>query len=102
MRVARQIESKVKFWDLSPANDLLSDRENNEAYLAARLGQAYVLYFTRGGSVTLDLKEAPGQFAAQWFSLATGKSQDAPTVRGGRSVAIEAPGEGNWILVLMK
>lgn len=102
VRVARQIESKVKFWNLSPANGLLADREKNEAYLATDPGQAYVLYFTRGGSVTLNLKEAPGRFDAEWFSLATGKSQDAPALQGGKPVRIEAPGKGNWILVLRK
>ena len=34
----------------TPANELLSDRAENEAYLAARPGQAYALYFTDGGS----------------------------------------------------
>jgi hypothetical protein len=102
VRVARQIESKVKFWNVAPSNHLLTDRENNEAYLAARPGHAYVLYFTHGGAVTLNLKEAPGQFDAEWFSLATGKSQGAPMIQGGKPVGIEAPGKGNWILLLLR
>ena len=102
VRVARQIESMVKFWNVAPSNHLLTDRENNEAYLAARPGHEYVLYFTHGGAVTLNLKEAPGQFDAKWFSLATGKSQGRPIIQGGKPVGIETPGKGNWILVLLR
>ena len=102
VRVARQIESDVKFWDISPANHLLTDRENNEAYLAAHPGHEYALYFTRGGAVTLNLKEAPGKFDAKWFNLATAKSQGAPQFQGGKPVSIKAPGKANWILLLVK
>ena len=55
IRAARILESKIKFWDVTPHLELLSDRESDEAYLAARPGESYALYFTDGGSVTLDL-----------------------------------------------
>jgi hypothetical protein len=41
VRAARKLESLVKLWDLKPANDLLRDRDDNEAYLAADAGRAY-------------------------------------------------------------
>ena len=47
----RKLESLVKLWDVEPANELLNDREANQAYLAARPGLAYVLYFADGGAV---------------------------------------------------
>ena len=57
---ARKLESLIKLWEVEPANHLLSDRADNEAYLAAQPGQAYALYFTDGGSVGLDLQERAG------------------------------------------
>jgi hypothetical protein len=51
----------LKLWEVEEANELLSDRPRNEAYVAARAGAAYALYFTDGGSVGLDLRAAPGQ-----------------------------------------
>ncbi len=55
IRAARKLESLIKLWDVEPANELLSDRAENEAYLAAQPGVAYALYFTNGGAVGLDL-----------------------------------------------
>ena len=60
LRAARKLESLIKLWDVEPANELLSERATNEAYLAARPGVAYALYFTNGGSVGLDLRKAAG------------------------------------------
>ena len=39
IRAARKLESLIKLWDVEPANQLLSERANNEAYLAARPGR---------------------------------------------------------------
>ncbi len=54
LRAARKLESRIKPWEVQPANALLSDRADNEAYLAACPGQAYALYFADGGSVGLN------------------------------------------------
>ena len=43
IRAARKLESLIKLWEVEPANQLLSDREDNEAYLAAQPGRAYAL-----------------------------------------------------------
>ena len=48
---ARKVESLVKFWDVEARMDLLAAREEDEAYLAARPGEEYILYFTAAGSV---------------------------------------------------
>src|SRR5690606_6675416 len=55
IRAARLVEAGVKFWELAPRLDLLSDRDEDEAYLIAAPGRGYVLYFPNGGEVTLDL-----------------------------------------------
>jgi hypothetical protein len=60
LRAARKLESLVKLWEVDPANELLTDRKDNEAYLAAKPGEAYAIYFPSGGSVKLDLRNQPG------------------------------------------
>jgi hypothetical protein len=60
--VPHRADGQIKFWDITPQMDLLSERERNEAYLAARPGEYYALYFTNGGSVDLDLSGAKGSF----------------------------------------
>lgn len=56
----RKAETMIEFWDVEPHMELLGKREKDEAYLAAQPGEQYLLYFTDGGSVDLDLSDASG------------------------------------------
>lgn len=110
IRAARQVEERVRFWEVEPMMHLLSDRAENEAYLAARSGEKYVLYFTNGGSVKLDLSDAPGVFDVTWISVSIGEvvettpsgGQPDPTVEGGETVEIAAPYKGGWVATLVR
>lgn len=102
IRAARKLESLVKLWDVEPANELLSDRSENEAYLAAKPGTAYALYFTDGGAVGLDLKKAQGAWEVCWIEIGSGQWGPRETVQGGDVVSIKAPGKGHWVAALVK
>jgi len=102
IKAARKLESLVKLWDVEPANHLLSNREDNEAYLAARPGLAYALYFTDGGSVGLDLKDTPGHFQVQWIDIGAGEWGKRETLDGGGVVPVNAPAKGHWVAAVVK
>ena len=102
LRAARKLESLIKLWDVEPANHLLSDRENNEAYLAAKPGQAYALYFIDGGTVGLDLKDAPGRFEVHWVEIGTGEWGKRESLAGGAVVKLSAPAKGHWAAAIVK
>jgi len=102
VRAARKLESAVKLWDTQPADELLKDREQNEAYLTCIPGQAYVLYFTNGGRVGLDLKQHPGTWQLRWIDLKAGEWASSHPVAGGSIVAVQAPASGSWIGVITK
>jgi len=112
IKAARILEGLMKFWDITPQMELLSDRESNEAYLAAKPGESYALYFTNGGSVGLDLSSAPGPFDLTWISVsmgittqtsaAGGYRRSKKTLEGGRVVTLTAPYKGGWIATLVK
>jgi len=112
IRAARLVESRVKFWEVTPQMHLLSDREENEAYLAAKPGEAYVLYFTDGGAVGLDFRDAPGPFETTWISVSMGITtrtwqtggyrQLKTTLTGDCVVTLSAPYQGGWVVVLVK
>jgi len=102
IKAARKLESRIKLWDVQPANQLLSDRAENEAYLAARPGAAYAIYFTDGGSVGLNLKDAPGRFDVRWIDIATGEWGKRETVEGGTVATLTAPGGGHWAAAIVK
>lgn len=102
IQAARKLESIVRLWDVEPANQLLSDRAENEAYLAARPGVAYALYFTNGGSVGLNLKDAPGRFEIRWIDIATGQWGKREQLDGGGVATLTAPAEGHWAAAIVQ
>ncbi len=112
IKAARILEGLIKFWDITPQMALLSDRESNEAYLAAEPGESYALYFTNGGSVGLDLSGATGSFDVTWISVSMGIPTRTSavggyrlmknTIQGGAVVALSAPYKGGWVAALVK
>ena len=112
IKAARILESLIKFWDITPQMGLLSDRQSNEAYLAAKPGESYALYFTNGGSVGLDLSGAPGSFDVTWISVSMGVTTQSSaaggyrmmskTIQGGRIVTLSAPYKGGWVIAIVK
>jgi hypothetical protein len=101
IQAARKLESQVKFWDVSAHQELLSEREPDEAYLAAQPGERYVLYFTDGGALQLDLSGHQATFGVKWVNISTGDWGDEGSVRGGGKVSVAAPGAGGWVAALV-
>lgn len=112
IKAARILEEQIKFWDITPQMDLLSDRESNEAYLAAKPGEHYALYFTDGGSVGLDLSGAKDTFKVTWISVSMGVVTRTSasgryrlmnkTIKGGRVIKLTAPYKGGWVVAIVK
>ncbi len=102
LKIAREIEKIAKFWELEPGNDLLSEREENEAFLASNPGEVYVLYFTKEGQVNLNLKEFHQKYTLKWYQIEQGIMSSESNINGGKIVQLKTPSEGNWIALLYK
>ncbi|GLR16965.1 hypothetical protein [Portibacter lacus] len=104
IKAARLLERKIKLWDVSPHMELLSDREANEAYLAAVPGENYVLYFPYDGEVSLDLSGTENDFQIDWISITEGiwLPKGRGKLKGGEIISINAPYKGGWIAVITK
>lgn len=98
----RKVEKLIKFWEVEPHMDLLSNREDDEAYIATKPGEQYVLYFTDGGSVGLNLKGCQGKFQLRWIDIRTGNWVDRKAIPGGRVVTVNAPDKGPWVAVIVR
>jgi len=99
---ARKLETMMKMWELTPNNNLLSNRASDEAYLAAQPGEKYALYFTNGGSVGLNLTGHPGSYLLRWINIQTGNWGSEQTLTGGSTVTINAPSSGHWVAGIVK
>ncbi len=100
VRAAREIEKTTIFWELQPGNNLLSDREENEAYLTSKPGKIYVLFFTDGGEIGLDLTEFNSEFNLKWFNIRNGEISSENKLKGGEIVKLSPPGELEWIALI--
>jgi len=102
IRSARMVESRVKFWDVKPHMELLDNRESDEAYLAADPGEQYILYFTKGGSVKLDLSKHKDRSELRWLSIHDAEWGHTEAIQSGANVTINAPGREPWVAVITK
>jgi hypothetical protein len=102
IRAVRNIETLVKFWDLSPAMHLMTDRDANEAFLAAIPGDTYVLYFPTEGSIQLDLQLHSADFEVRWICAVSGEWADRSALFGGGKIMITTPDNRGWLAVIIK
>jgi hypothetical protein len=121
LRAMQKLQTKIKMWDVDPRNDLMTNRGTiqydrpgydyakepfifGEAYLAAQPGLKYALYFTRGGSVGLNLASYSGvTFDLNWINIDTGEWGAAATISGGSTVTITAPTSTEmWVAAIVR
>jgi hypothetical protein len=65
----RMLTGEMDFFRHKPANHLLVNREENEAYCLAIVGEEYVVYFTGKGEVELDVQA--GKYEVKWLQIRT-------------------------------
>lgn len=102
IKTVRTVESLMKMWELTTRMDLLSNRTYNAAYLAAKPGEKYFLYFPYGDSVDLSLAGHSGAFTVKWVDVNTGDWGPAERVEGGDMVTITPPDPGGWIAAIVR
>jgi hypothetical protein len=102
IQAMRKFTESVIPWESETRQDLLSDVETDEAYILANEGKVYGLYFTDGGSVGLNLKNAQGQFKLKWIDIFKGEWAGEATISSGAIVKIDAPGKLGWAAVITK
>ena len=102
VKAARKIEKLCPFWELTPNNALLLEREENEAYLAAKPGEVYVVFFPDSGKVTLDLSNHTSGFTLKWMDVRKGEWFSEENISGAKWKTLTTPDENEWVAVVYK
>lgn len=102
MKTIRKTEALVKYWEILPRMDLLSDNEEDEAYIAAKEKQYYLIYFTGKGDVKLDLSKLSGKFMARWIDIEHAEWTRQKAITGGDFVDINSDYVNGCLVVVMK
>ncbi|MCP5114699.1 MAG: hypothetical protein GY953_28045, partial [bacterium] len=62
--------------------------------------EAYVVYFTGGGGVEVQL--AGGPYSLRWIDANTGEWSGADELTARAPTLLQAPGEGHWLAVIVR
>jgi hypothetical protein len=99
-------ENQVPFQDMSNANSLVSGSGINANRCLAKAGETYVVQLYNGGTHTLNLSAATGDFDVRWFDPRNGgalQQGSVTTVTGGSTVSLgSAPSatSSDWIVLV--
>ncbi len=106
-RIALEFFQDIAIEKMQPADELVDNpKHDNSRYCMAWPGQLYLVYLPDGGQCQLDLRKADGDFQTSWLNPRTGEvtNSSKPPVRGGKKVAVAAPGDDqeDWLVVLRR
>jgi hypothetical protein len=101
LKSARFLETHLKPWELEPANHLLVDREDNEAYAAANAAGEVAVYFTNGGEVGLRLEASQKPRDLIWVDIARGTVYAGATTIREAPLRLQAPSGGHWLALVV-
>ena len=94
----RMLTDSIEIFSCYPANELLDDRSDNEAYCLANNKGEYLLYFPSGGSINLNIKY--GNYQIRWFNISS-FSWGEPVIRK-LPGKIETPNDDLWAIWICK
>ncbi|MEO0971485.1 MAG: hypothetical protein AAFX85_00205, partial [Pseudomonadota bacterium] len=96
MAIAREfMEQHLPFWEMAPADALLSDEANafGGGEVFAKVGEVYAVYLPDASPAgVLDLSDAPGSYVRRWVNPENGNVEGEPlTLVGGASASLGVP-----------
>ena len=100
IRSMRLITDKMNVFKCSSGNDLLSDRESNEAYCLANPGTEYAVYFPNGGEVTLDIEALKKPATVRWLNIMKCKWSSPERIKGKSNLTLRCPSKGYWAVLV--
>jgi len=102
IRSMRMLTDRMNIFTCEPHNDLLSERQDNEAYCIANPGREYAVYFTNGGDVTLDISALKGSASVQWLDIIKSRWSQKQRLEGGGKLPLRCPSKGYWAVLIQR
>ena len=98
-------QKHIPFHEMKSQDELI---KGSEGYCFAKEGTTYVVYLLYGGTSTIDLKNAKGNYSVQWYNPRTGAELENGSVKkleGGKIVSIGNPPsdpDKDWAILINK
>lgn len=94
----RMLTDSLDFFQHLPSNDILEEREPNEAFSLAIPGVEYALYFPGKGSIHLNAE--PGTYEMRWLHIRSSSWRNPKKIED--PAIIKTPDNDQWALWLRK
>ncbi|HUU19643.1 MAG TPA: hypothetical protein VMW72_21010 [Sedimentisphaerales bacterium] len=94
------ITDKMNVFKCAPGNDLLSERESNEAYCLANPGTEYAVYFPDGGEVTLDISALKKPATVRWLNIMKCQWSSPKRIEGQSKLVLRCPSRDYWAVLV--
>jgi len=101
IRSMRMVTEKFHVFSCTPLNDLLSNRDTNEAYCLADPGKQYAVYFPGYGDVDLHLNQPDGKWEIHWLDILNSVWKEAVPIDPSEFVTLKTPAEGHWVAIVL-
>ena len=95
----RMATDRMDFFEAEPHNDLLGQREENEAYCRAVPGEDYLVYFPDRGEVQLDGSGRPVDYQVELWELYSGTWSRMEIKEIDTDILLSSPGQQHLFLV---
>jgi len=100
IKCTREVTDAINIFNCEPHNDLLSEREENEAYCIAEPGRQYAVYFPVPGQVVLDVSAVSGELNVRWYDIDNGRWHPAENIQATQSLRLNTPGAGHQAVII--
>jgi hypothetical protein len=94
----RIFTNEMDFFQHKPSNQILADREENEAYCLAADEKEFVVYFPANGEVTLNAPR--GKYDVKWLDISASQWKETTAIE--LPGLLNTPSDGMWAVILRK
>ncbi len=98
----RMASDRIDFFDAAPHNELLGERQENEAYCRAIPGKEYLVYFPDVGEVELELESGGDNLQVSRLEILTGVWSDLEDFLLHNQLILKSPGKHTLFLIQKK
>jgi len=102
IRSMRMLTDQMDVFRCEPHNELLADRDENEAYCLADPGREYAVCFLDGGQVRLDCSAVGTEAMVRWLDVANSAWREPQAVKPDAALPLIAPEAGFWAALLTR
>ena len=94
----RMLTSEMDFFQHKPSNQILTDREVNEAYCLAADGKEFAVYFPADGEVTLNAPR--GKYEVKWLDISSSRWMEPARIE--LPGKLKTPSDDQWVVLIKK